>query len=68
MDAIRQRMIDEYGYDPGPYEGYINETNNNKILAKLDWNINAEQQPHVPVQLPGRQARYAAASVRAELR
>jgi hypothetical protein len=40
MDAIRQRMIDEYGYDPGPYEGYINETNNNKVLAKLDWNIN----------------------------
>ena len=30
----------EYGYDPGPYEGYINETDNNKILAKLDWNIN----------------------------
>jgi hypothetical protein len=40
MDAIRQRMIDEYGYDPGLYEGYINETNNNKVLAKLDWNIN----------------------------
>ena len=41
MDAIRQRMIDVYGYDPGPYQGYINETNNNKVLAKLDWNINA---------------------------
>ena len=40
MDAIRQRMIDAYSYDPGPYEGYINETNNNKVLAKLDWNIN----------------------------
>jgi hypothetical protein len=40
MDAIRQRMIDAYGYDPGPYQGYINQTDNNKILAKLDWNIN----------------------------
>ena len=40
MDAIRQRMIDAYDYDPGVYEGYINETNNNKVLAKLDWNIN----------------------------
>ncbi len=40
MDAIRQRMIDAYQYDPGVYEGYINETNNNKVLAKLDWNIN----------------------------
>ncbi len=39
MDSIRQRMIDEYGYDPGPYEGYIHETNNNKLIAKLDWNI-----------------------------
>jgi hypothetical protein len=40
MDAIRERMITAYGYDPGPYEGYVNETNNNKVLAKLDWNIN----------------------------
>ena len=40
MDAIRQRMIDAYNYDPGPYEGYINETDNNKLIAKLDWNIN----------------------------
>jgi hypothetical protein len=40
MDAIRQRMIEQYDYDPGPYQGYINETNNNKVIAKLDWNIN----------------------------
>jgi len=40
MDAIRQRLIDQYDYDPGPYEGYIHETDNNKVIAKLDWNIN----------------------------
>ncbi len=40
MDRIRQRMIQAYGYDPGPYEGFIHETKNNKLLAKLDWNIN----------------------------
>ncbi len=40
MDAISQRLRDEYGYETGPYEGYIHETDNNKILAKLDWNIN----------------------------
>ena len=40
MDAIRQRMIDQYNYDPGPYEGYIFNTDNNKVLAKLDWNLN----------------------------
>jgi len=40
MDSIRQRMIDVYDYDPGEYEGYIHETNNDKFLAKLNWNIN----------------------------
>ncbi len=40
LDLIRDRMMQEYGYDTGPYEGYINETNNNKVIAKLDWNIN----------------------------
>lgn len=39
MDAIRQRMMEAYGYDTGPYEGFIHETNNEKLLAKLDWNI-----------------------------
>lgn len=40
MDSIRTRMIQAYGYDPGPYEGFIHETNNDKLLLKLDWNIN----------------------------
>lgn len=43
MDAIRQRMISSYGYDPGPYEGYFFHTDNNKALAKLDWNISENQ-------------------------
>jgi hypothetical protein len=41
MDLIRQRMIDQYNYDPGVYEGYKFNTDNNKVLAKLDWNLNA---------------------------
>ena len=40
MDAISARLRQEYGYETGPYEGYINETDNNKVLAKIDWNIN----------------------------
>ena len=40
MDSIRNRMIQAYNYDPGVYEGYINETDNNKLLVKLDWNVN----------------------------
>jgi hypothetical protein len=42
LDAIRQRLIDVYDYDPGAYEGYIHETDNDKFLARLDWNINPE--------------------------
>lgn len=40
MNLIRQRMKDVYNYDTGAYDGFIHETDNNKILAKLDWNIN----------------------------
>ena len=40
MELIRQRVIDVYGYDPGVFQNYINQTDNNKILAKVDWNIN----------------------------
>jgi hypothetical protein len=40
MDSIRNRMITAYDYDPGEFEGYINETDNNKLLVKLDWNVN----------------------------
>ena len=43
MDAIRQRMISAYNYDPGPYQGYFYHTDNNKVLAKLDWNITGSQ-------------------------
>jgi hypothetical protein len=42
LDSIRNRMIQQYNYDPGPYEGYINETNNDKLLAKIDWNVSPD--------------------------
>ncbi|GMQ81095.1 MAG: carboxypeptidase regulatory-like domain-containing protein [Rhodothermia bacterium] len=40
LDQIKQRMISEYDYDPGVYQGYTHDTENEKLLAKLDWNIN----------------------------
>src|SRR5437867_3944202 len=40
MDKIRALMISDYGYDPGPYQGYIHHTDNDKLIAKLDWNVN----------------------------
>ncbi|MDP6755841.1 MAG: TonB-dependent receptor, partial [Candidatus Marinimicrobia bacterium] len=41
MDAIRQRMKDVYGYETGEYQGYNHLTDNDKILLKLDYNLNA---------------------------
>ncbi|NNE45125.1 MAG: TonB-dependent receptor [Rhodothermales bacterium] len=40
MDQIRDRMISSYGYDPGEYQGYTHNTDNEKLLVKLDWNVN----------------------------
>lgn len=40
MDAIRARMLSSYGYETGPYQDYTWNTDNNKVLAKLDWNVN----------------------------
>ena len=41
MDSIRTLMQSSYGYDTGPYQDYINHTDNNKLLARLDFNLSA---------------------------
>jgi len=40
LEAIRQRMIDVYDYDPGAFENYIHNTDSDKFIAKFDWNVN----------------------------
>ncbi len=41
MEAVRNHLIDTWGYDPGSYEGYANGKSSTKsILARIDWNIN----------------------------
>jgi hypothetical protein len=47
MDSIRTRMIEQYDYDPGAYEGFIHETNNDKLLLKLDWNVAADHNAYL---------------------
>src|SRR5438034_5702707 len=32
LDKIRNRMITNYGYDPGPYQGYLHHTDNDKLI------------------------------------
>jgi hypothetical protein len=39
MNLIRARLA-TYGYETGPYQGYINRTDNDKLIAKIDWNVN----------------------------
>jgi hypothetical protein len=39
MEQISQRMMNVYGYETGPFEGFTHSTESDKILFKLDWNI-----------------------------
>ena len=41
LQAIRDRLRTVYGYDPGEYQGFSYRTYSDKILAKIDWNINS---------------------------
>ncbi len=68
MDAIRQRMIDAVRLrSRRRTRDTSTRPTTTSCIAKLDWNINASNNAHVPLQLPRRQARPAAAPVRAEL-
>lgn len=40
LDNLRTYMLNNFGYETGPYEGYNNETKSDKYLIKLDYNIN----------------------------
>ena len=40
IEALRQFMINTYGYDPGVYDNNGSTLLNNLVTAKLDWNIN----------------------------
>jgi outer membrane receptor protein involved in Fe transport len=40
IKAVQDRYRNYWGYEPGAYQGYFHETYNNKLLFKLDWNIN----------------------------
>jgi hypothetical protein len=40
MDQVKSYLLNTYGYDPGIYQGYSNISNNEKLFARLDWNIN----------------------------
>ncbi|MEI7828337.1 MAG: TonB-dependent receptor [Prolixibacteraceae bacterium] len=39
MDMISKYLLDTYGYETGPYQGYSNQSPASKLLARVDWNI-----------------------------
>ncbi len=40
MDEISKIMKDVYGYETGVYQNYLHSTDNDKIIFKIDWNVN----------------------------
>jgi hypothetical protein len=40
LEAVSNALSQEFGYETGPYENYIHNTDNEKGIFKLDWNIN----------------------------
>ena len=40
LDKIYDKLMNDYGYNPGSYTDYPGGNNNLKLLARIDWNIN----------------------------
>ena len=40
LDLIYDKLVNDYGYNPGSYTDYPGGNNNLKLLARIDWNIN----------------------------
>jgi hypothetical protein len=40
LDLLRSTLIDQYGYDPGPYGNKTNTLDAVRLFAKVNWNIN----------------------------
>ncbi len=40
MQAVKDKLINDYGYDPGSFTDFPADETNMKFLARVDWNIN----------------------------
>ncbi|MFC4210981.1 TonB-dependent receptor domain-containing protein [Pedobacter lithocola] len=40
LNGVSSYLANTYGYATGPYQGYSNVSDNEKMFARLDWNIN----------------------------
>ena len=39
LNQIKDKLQNDYGYNPGSYDNYPGDTKNTKYLARIDWNI-----------------------------
>lgn len=39
LNEVRDYLINTYGYNPGAYQGYTNDSFNDKYFLRFDWNI-----------------------------
>ena len=42
LNKLAQFLQQKFGYNAGPFQGYNQKTQSDKITAKIDWNINAK--------------------------
>ncbi len=44
MEAVRNHLVNQWGYEPGSYEDYANDNSEKttSFLARIDWNINTK--------------------------
>lgn len=42
LNGVRSYLLNTYNYDPGSYQNYENLSNNDKLFARLDWNISKD--------------------------
>lgn len=42
MNEVSNYLRNTYGYETGPYQGYSNNSNQDKFFAKIDWNISTD--------------------------
>ena len=50
VDRVRSVMVEEYGFDPGPFAA-SDKDQDEKILLKVDWNINDDHRAVVTYQV-----------------
>ncbi len=47
LDNVSKFLKDKYNYETGPYQGYSNDSYNDKLFARVDWNISNKHKLNV---------------------